>query len=94
MNVKEGVSISAKAGQEIDLHIDAKDPDKNTVQLKAWCYAEAGSGNATIVLHEKTAIAKIPAAAKKGDSFHFIIEGNDNGTPSLTRYKRVIVTVI
>ena len=94
ISVKEGMKISAKAGQEIPLHIDAKDPDKNAVQLKAWCYAEAGSGQATIVLNGKTAIAKIPSTAKKGDSFHIIIEGNDNGIPSLTRYKRVIFTVI
>lgn len=94
INVKEGEKITAKAGQEIQLHIDAKDPDKNAVQFKVWCYSEAGSGQATILLNGNICTSKIPTTAKKGDSFHFIIEGNDNGIPSLTRYKRVIVTVI
>lgn len=94
INVKEGEKITAKAGQEIQLHIDAKDPDNNAVFLKAWCYVEAGTGEAAIQLKGKIGTAKIPVTAKKGDSFHFIIEGNDNGSPSLTRYKRVIVTVI
>ena len=42
----------------------------------------------------KTASIEIPATAKIGETFHFVVEGRDNGTPSLTRYKRVIVTVI
>jgi len=94
ISVKEGSSIHAKAGQKIQLHVDGQDPDKNTIQFKAWCYAEAGTSNAEISLNGKIASIAIPATAKKGETFHFIIEGNDNGSPSLTRYKRVIVTVI
>jgi hypothetical protein len=94
ISVKEGTAISAKAGQEIQLHIDGQDPDKNAIQFKAWCYPEAGTSKADIELHGKLASINIPSTAKKGETFHFIIEGNDNGSPSLTRYKRVIVTVI
>jgi hypothetical protein len=76
------------------LHIDGLDPDKNAIQFKAWCYPEAGTSKADIELKGKLASVTIPTSAKKGDTFHFVIEGNDNGSPSLTRYKRVIVTVI
>ncbi|MEI8074095.1 MAG: DUF1593 domain-containing protein [Bacteroidota bacterium] len=94
VSVKEGADLYAKAGQKLVLHIDATDPDKNIVQLKAWSYPEAGSGKANIVLKGKSATVEIPANAKKGETYHFVMEGNDNGSPSLTRYKRVIVTVI
>ncbi|MBL0109697.1 MAG: hypothetical protein IPP42_02060 [Saprospiraceae bacterium] len=36
---------------------------------------------------------KIPVTAVKGDTFHFIAEGTDDGVPALTRYQRVIVMV-
>jgi hypothetical protein len=94
ISVKEGNAINAKAGQKIQLHVDGQDPDKNAIEFKAWCYPEAGTGIADIELQGKLASIIIPATAKKGETFHFIIEGNDNGSPSLTRYKRVIVTVI
>jgi hypothetical protein len=94
ISIKEGTFIPAKAGQEIQFHIDGQDPDKNAIQFKAWCYPEAGTGKANIVLIGKLVSVTIPATAKKGDTFHFIIEGTDNGSSSLTRYKRVIVSVI
>ena len=93
ISINEGNSIHAKAGQKIQLHINASDPDNNKVQLKAWCYPEAGSGKAGILLDGKKITVEIPAAAKKGDTYHFVIEGNDNGSPSLTRYKRMVVSI-
>ncbi len=39
------------------------------------------------------ALIKIPVTAVKGDTFHFIAEGTDDGVPALTRYQRVIVMV-
>ena len=35
----------------------------------------------------------IPAESKPGDTLHIICEVTDNGTPALTSYKRIIVTV-
>ncbi len=94
IRVKEGTSIKAIAGQKIYLHVDGYDPDKNSIQFKAWCYPEAGTGKTDIILNDKLASFTIPVTAKKGETIHFVIEGNDNGSPSLTRYKRVIITVI
>ena len=92
--VKEGIRLSLKAGQKFQLHVAGTDPDNNSIQFNAWSYPEAGSGKANIFLTGKTASIEIPATAKIGETFHFVVEGRDNGTPSLTRYKRVIVTVI
>jgi hypothetical protein len=36
---------------------------------------------------------KVPTDAKKGDTFHIVVEGTDNGSPALTRYRRVVITI-
>jgi hypothetical protein len=36
---------------------------------------------------------RIPADAAAGQTIHVILEATDSGTPSLTRYQRLIVTV-
>ena len=36
---------------------------------------------------------QIPSDAQPGQTIHVILEASDSGTPSLTRYQRVIVTV-
>jgi hypothetical protein len=35
----------------------------------------------------------IPKDAQRDQSFHLIFEATDNGSPALTRYQRVIITV-
>ena len=93
ITVKEGMYLTAKAGQELLLSIETRDPDRNGIQLKAWAYPEAGSGKAGVTIGGKQAIVSIPVSAKKGDTFHVVIEGTDNGMPALTRYRRVVITV-
>ena len=41
----------------------------------------------------KEASFKVPSDAKVGNTIHIILEGKDNGKPTLTRYQRVILTV-
>lgn len=92
--VKEGTNITGKPGQKIRLHIEAKDPDAQAVQLSAWPYQEAGSGKAEVVLNGNEAGIQIPSTAKKGETYHIVFEGTDKGSPSLTRYKRVIISIM
>ena len=35
----------------------------------------------------------IPEDAKSGDTIHMVCETEDSGTPSLTRYARVVITI-
>jgi hypothetical protein len=85
--------LTANPGQELLLTIETRDPDRNGIRLKAWAYPEAGSGNAGINIGGKQAIVSIPDSAKKGDTFHVVIEGTDNGMPALTRYRRVVISI-
>jgi hypothetical protein len=63
------------------------------VKLKIWPYPEAGSGKADATLNNGRITIKIPATAKKGDTFHVVVEGTDTGSPALTRYRRVVVKI-
>ena len=94
IHIQEGTFLKAKAGQKIRLHILAQDPDKHVVDLSIWPYAEPGDGKAITSLQGNVAFAEIPKDAKKGQQFHVIVEGKDQGTPALTRYRRVIIQVI
>jgi hypothetical protein len=83
------------AGQTIILKATATDPDKNKVTISFWQYNEAGTSPEKVIITAKgnNAQIKIPSKAKSGDTIHIIVEGTDNGTPSLTRYQRVVLTV-
>ena len=94
IQVQEGTLIKTKPGQKIRLHIAATDPDKQVVDLNIWPYPEAGDGKVSTSLHGNLALVEIPKDAKIGQQFHVIVEGKDRGTPSLTRYRRVIIQVI
>jgi hypothetical protein len=73
------------------------DPDGDTVTVKWWQYAEAGSYPGRITLSDSTALAaslRVPADATPGSTIHLILEATDNGTPALTSYQRTIVSVM
>jgi hypothetical protein len=94
ITVKEGMNVNAKAGAVLTLQVTSRDPDGNEVKLKVWPYSEAGSGKAEATLSDGRIAVKIPATAKKGDTFHVVVEGTDTGSPALTRYRRVVITLI
>ena len=86
-----------KPGQVVQLTGMAKDPDGNILRYQWWQYEEAGSykGNVAIQNSDKPdASFTIPADAVSGSTIHVILEVTDSGTPALTRYRRVIVTVV
>lgn len=87
--------LNVTAGQTINVKATATDPDKNKVAISFWQYNEAGTSPEKIIVTAKGNIAqiKIPATAKSGHTIHIIAEGKDDGTPALTRYQRVVLTV-
>ncbi|MFN3852255.1 MAG: DUF1593 domain-containing protein [Spirosomataceae bacterium] len=87
--------ISVNKGQKISLKTTTSDPDGNKVSLKFWQYKEVGTckEEALITQNGNSAEITVPASAKSGDTIHIIVEAEDNGTPVLTRYQRVVVTV-
>lgn len=91
------VDMKAKAGAKLVVDAGAStDPDGNRLQFTWWYDADAGSYTGTALPTATTAKAtiRIPQKATPGQTIHFICEVTDNGTPALTRYQRVIITVI
>jgi hypothetical protein len=84
----ESVSLSAKG---------TTDPDGDEVVFHWWQYREAGSYDGSIEIRDagkQDASFTVPGDAGKGKTIHIICEVTDTGTPRLTRYQRVIVTVV
>jgi hypothetical protein len=96
LKLRHAQNFSAAPGERVKLQVTAVDPDKNNVTLKWWQYFEVDSYEGRIELQNVSSSNSsfvVPKDAKKDDTIHVIIEGKDDGTPALTRYQRVIVTV-
>lgn len=96
ISVKGGNKKMVKAGQKITLTTTTTDPDKNKVALTFWQYEEVGTFKGKVIItsiNNTNASIEIPESAKSGDKIHIIVEGKDDGVPSLTRYRRVVLSV-
>lgn len=96
ISVKGGNKQIVKAEQKITLTATASDPDKNKVALTFWQYEEVGTFKEKVIIssiNNTNASIEIPKSAKTGDTIHIIVEGKDDGVPSLTRYQRVVLKV-
>jgi hypothetical protein len=92
---KAWASAIVKEGEEVILSArGSKDPDGDQIQLKWWVYREAGNftGNLEIFNPYGEEIKfKMPKLGE-GQELHVILEVRDSGMPSLTSYRRVVVT--
>ena len=97
VKLKNDLNIKAKPGSKIQLSANGTyDPDGNSLAYNWWQYKEAGTYNGNIVIEDslkQDASFTVPLNAVIGDTIHIICEVKDNGSPELTRYGRVIVTV-
>ncbi len=80
------------------VHVDARpthDPDGNALTYQWWIYPEAGSyaGEVPVHLADSPQAYLIAPDVPRPQTLHLILTIKDDGTPSLTAYRRVIVTV-
>jgi hypothetical protein len=64
--------------------------------ITLWQYNEAGTYLGDIAFSDPEALTttfRLPDDAQPGQTIHIILEATDNGTPPITRYRRVIVRV-
>jgi hypothetical protein len=86
---------SVHAGERVTLSCKVTDPDKDKITIQ-WRQFLVGSYPNTVTIEKATTnspIITIPTDAQKGQTIHLVLEATDNGTPSLTRYHRIILTV-
>lgn len=96
VTLDHAADLEAKAGDKIRLSGSAKDPDGNQLNYSWWQYIEAGTYDDAVAIEDANSAESslvIPEDAETGDTIHIILEVTDNGTPNLSRYQRVIVTV-
>ncbi len=92
-------SLTVQEGEYVNLNaVGSTDPDGDTLYFNWFYYKEAGNCGSEIKIEDhNTAVARFRAPEKpakvKSLTLHIILEVKDSGTPSLTRYERVIVTV-
>jgi Protein of unknown function (DUF1593) len=93
------LDIDVRPGQHVQLAGLVTDPDRDEVTAKWWQYPEAGTYPGTVDVatkrwrHLSTARLTVPQNAQPGQTIHLILEVEDDGTPPLTSYQRVVATV-
>ena len=87
--------VTAAPGERVALVATASDPDGDSLQTAWWEYREAGTTTdaAAIDADGLEATVTVPAGAQPGERIVVIVAASDSGTPSLTRYAQVVVTV-
>lgn len=91
-------ALTVKPGATIELNAaESRDPDGDSLSYDWFHYREAGTYTGTIELGRKERLDVIRGLraprVTKPETIHFIVAISDKGTPALTRYGRVIITV-
>ena len=88
--------VSARPGETVRLEGTASDPDGNAVAVRWWRWKDVDTYPGDVSLSAPTALAtqlQVPNDAAPGQTIQLVLEATDNGTPALSRYQRVIVSV-
>lgn len=93
-----GNRLTVKSGEHFTLSAAAStDPDGDSLSYLWFQYPEAGSYKEPIKLgyaeNYPTVTGQAPLVSKM-ETAHFIVKVSDKGSPALTRYGRVIVTIM
>ncbi len=89
-------AIMVRSGEGFGLSAHASDPDGDSLSYFWFQYPEAGSYKGTVKIASAENMSGVWVIAPKVDkpeTVHFILRVTDKGSPPLSRYKRVIVTI-
>lgn len=96
VSVRGSSRVSARPGETVRLEAFTSDPDGNAVTVKWWRWKDVDTYPGDVTLSSPTSLStgvRVPADALAGQTIHLVVEATDDGTPALTRYQRVVVTV-
>lgn len=96
VSIRGSRRISVRPGETVRLQGVVSDPDGNAVTVRWWRWKEVDTYPGQIALSNPTELTtsiRVPADATAGQTIQLILEATDNGTPALSRYQRVVVTV-
>ncbi len=90
------LNISAKPGETVQLDAKVSDPDGDDV-FTTWMQFMVNSYKGEVFAADPASASTtviVPEDAQPGETIHMVLEAVDNGSPALTHYHRVIITVI
>ena len=96
VSLRTSPRITARPGETVRLDAVASDPDHNAVHVKWWQWKDVDTYPGQVVIASPTTFTsnmQVPADATPGQTIQLVLEATDDGTPALTRYQRVVVTV-
>ncbi|WP_116106619.1 DUF1593 domain-containing protein [Lewinella sp. IMCC34191] len=84
---------TVKPGDLVTLQVSATDPDGDKLFYHWFQYGEADTyaGKAMMILNKSAVKLTVPRDMKSGETLHLVAEVTDGGSPSLTRYARVVL---
>jgi len=87
--------ISVKSGTHFGLGAHATDPDGDSLTYYWFQYTEAGTYPKAVDIgpEDMPGIYLAAPLVDKPETLHFILRVSDKGTPPLSSYRRVVVTV-
>ena len=95
VSINGPLKVVAYAGQQIKFFGSVSDPDGDAVSVR-WWHFEMNDNKHKLEISSPVALQTevlIPKDAIRDEAYHLILEATDNGSPALTRYQRVIITV-
>ena len=96
VGVRGSARITARPGETIQLEGSVSDPDGNAVAVRWWRWKDVDTYPGDVALPDPDALVtrlRVPDDAQPGQTIQLVFEGTDDGTPALTRYQRVVITV-
>ena len=95
LNHPEAITVKSGQGFTLDAY-GSRDPDGDSISYLWFHYPEAGSYKQLITTGGAENADRFHVTAptvQKPETLHFILRLTDKGTPALSRYQRIIVTV-
>jgi hypothetical protein len=95
VKIEGPLQVLASAGEKIRLNGAVSDPDGDAVSVRWWQFGVGTYPKEVAILSPGSVQTQIliPKDASPGQTIHLILEATDDGSPAITRYQRVIVTV-
>lgn len=96
VKVQGPLDVTARPGATVELSAVTSDPDNSQVSVKWWQYNSPGTYPGEIAIASPTALEtsfQVPADAEPGATIHVVVEAIDNGSPPLTHYQHMVISV-
>jgi hypothetical protein len=92
---KAWANAQVTAGEEVWISANgSSDPDGHSLRYRWWVYGEAGGFSGKVEIQnpqDQEVRFKMPKLGS-GENLHLILEVSDLGTPTLTSYRRVVLS--